>query len=136
MDTQTFLNNISELCSATLKSNTWYTLEDLEVSIYLRTTRRYLHSKKGFYLSIEVSSISVAERSRGKGHLKKLLTEIKEIARHSGRIVLVESVLEERLQGYLERVGFLRDSDFECPNYFWIPVALEFYSTEEGGIAV
>jgi len=66
------------------------------ISMYVRATERMVQTKRMKEAlrvrTVELGSIDVEERYRGRGALKAVLAEMQSIAKSSGRVVYIENV--------------------------------------------
>lgn len=71
---------------------------------YIRVTRRYLEGE--WVKTLELGNVNVDEAHQRKGHFKALLMLLEELASEYGRIVFIESVLNDMLVKKLPSYGY------------------------------
>jgi len=103
-------------------------IRSLKLSAYIRYTNRWISNKAipmptpnhingSLFPSIEIGSVSVDEEHQGKGNFKKFIAVLEEIAQEKGRIVFVESVLDERFQDFWQRRGYTQIDKLDPPSF-------------------
>lgn len=85
----------------------WITADKGRLSVYVRKSTRFNREDRTPLSCIDVATVNVREGEEGKGTFKRFLREVEQLARVSGRSVYVESVMNERLQGFLQRNGYV-----------------------------
>lgn len=78
----------------------WVLMENMHV--YVRATKRYLEGVQKN--TLEIGSVEV--QNRGEGVFSRWLPEFEAQAKHFGRVVYVENVLDERFQQFWVRRGY------------------------------
>lgn len=92
--------------------NKWFYLED--INLYLRKSKRMIEGELTF--CVDIASVSVEHK--GQGEFSRFLDWL--ISNYSeSSVIFVESVLENRLNNFLERKGFKRTQGED--NNFWLP---------------
>ena len=80
--------------------------------VYVRVTRRYIllpRKRKPVHVkTVELANIQVKPEFQRRGICKCIIGGLQSIAHESGRVFYVENVLNEHLNVYLPRAGFLR----------------------------
>lgn len=74
------------------------------LSAYVRVTRRRVNRE--IVETIDVASVEVPEAHQGKGCFSRWLPKVEALAAKHGRIVFVESVLNDRLASFLVARGY------------------------------
>jgi len=97
----------------TFPLNNWFYLEG--ISIYIRKSKRLIEGN--LVDCIDVASVNVVNKGRGEftNFLDWLISSYS-----SDFIIFVESVLEERLNGFLKRKGFIQETP-QVSNNWWLP---------------
>ena len=95
--------NLSEFLACTDgPANQW--IRERHMSVYVRKGRRYLEGQTMDCL--DIGTVTVDERHRGKGHFTKFLLRFEQEASRLRRLVYVESILEPRLVPFLIKRGY------------------------------
>ena len=85
------------------QKNTW--LHSREIHIYIRNAHHRLDTT--IEKTIDLATIEISEKLRGKGKFTKLLEYLEE---QVNRPIYIENVLEERFQKFFEKRGYLKAS--------------------------
>ena len=96
------VKGLVELYKKHIPANAW--LDDNQLKVYVRITERYLDGER--LPSIDIANVEVVRELRGNGIFAGVLADIEQIAQDTGRIVYVESILEPRLERFLQQRGY------------------------------
>lgn len=97
------------------------------VSLYLRVSRRHI-TDLGVRTTLELGTITV--RSDGPGYQQRVickaaLTMLEGLAKESGRILFIDTVLNDDLHEYLRERRHGYESCNDGHSYFWVPDDLQ-----------
>lgn len=84
--------------------------------LYVRISQRFIHNQ-WFRPTLDIATVEV--KDKGKGTFSKLVRRIRE--RHPLLPIYVESVIMERFQKKLERLGFENVGPDLAPSFFLHP---------------
>lgn len=91
--------------SPTNRHSDWINFKGTQ--LYARATRRSLDSMDDIYSTIEVASITLSVRIRGrKVFTDTILATFEKIGAETGRAVFIENVQEERFKEFFRRIGY------------------------------
>lgn len=81
---------------------------------YIRVTSRNL--PVGHAKTIDIASVDVFASEKRKGHFKRFVEGVEELAREHGRVVYIENVMESFLVNFFKKRGYeeLRDLAPPC----------------------
>lgn len=82
-------------------------LEDASLSVYVRWAPYWTGGETTVPCAV-VANVSVLQGERGNGRFTAFLDRFEGIADEHNRVVVIESVLEERFQSFFERRGYRR----------------------------
>ena len=82
----------------------WIKLPDFRIEIYIRRTKRHIDGQ--IEETLDLASFEIEETFRGKGMFSEMLGLVEDYAFAEGLTIFVESVLNERLRGFLSRRGY------------------------------
>lgn len=96
------------------------------VSMYARATQR-VFPELGFVRTIEIARVAVSPRYRGRGFFKQVLKEVEDLADMTGRVVYIESVVNDDLHAHMSRRGgyLMTPGDFGAASFYRRPVSLQ-----------
>jgi GNAT superfamily N-acetyltransferase len=95
--------NLDSFIDSKYPSNVW--IQERNISVYVRKSNRYLLDKK-ITSCLDLASVEVEERHRGKGIFTAFLSRFEKAAHDTNRVVYVESILEPRLREFLKTKGY------------------------------
>ena len=102
--------------------NVW--IQEHGIDVYVRKSLRMLDAKTPTATPcLDIGSVEVDEDHRGEGIFKAFLKRFEKEAKKLNRAVYVESILNPRLQKFLETQGYavVRNSSELSPNMFKFP---------------
>ena len=115
MDSREFISHCERVCLKGGRENQWAFLDDLKINLYYRITKRLLAGS--YHDTLEIGSVSVEPEFRGRGNFSTIILMVEDLAQRTGRAVMIESVLSDRIaclakgRGYDEIPG-------ETPSYY------------------
>jgi GNAT superfamily N-acetyltransferase len=115
----TLKNLIEEYRRTGRPTRAWLIVRNLK--IYVRVTRRYVGEV--IHDSLDVASVEVPERYRGRGIFTRWMDKAEEIAAANGMTIYVESILEPRLLGFLRKRSYTMLNESIPPVMFKLPSA-------------
>jgi hypothetical protein len=74
------------------------------MDVYVRRSKRYID--KEMVECLDLATVNVDDRHRGKGHLTKFLPRFEQEAMRLKRVVYLENILEPRLVPFFLRMGY------------------------------
>ena len=106
--------NLREFISKENLRNQW--IYEKFLHAYVRRSQRLLNGKMDFCL--DIASVEVDEKHRGKGIFVKFLTKAEQEAKKMNRKVFVESILNEKLLNFLLNRGYVMCENSNPPSVF------------------
>ena len=82
--------------------NCW--IYERDIAIYVRRSTRFINNKP--IKCLDLASVEVIEEHRGMGIFTGFLSRFEEAAKKLNRAVFVESILNKRLEKFLEKRGY------------------------------
>ena len=107
---QELIDNINE-CE---RFNRWFSFDEFHLKAYIRLTNRYI--KGEVVMAIDMANVEVDAEYQRKGHFTKFINELESIAKHTDRILYVESIQHEYLYDSLLKRGY---QEIDTSNFNW-----------------
>lgn len=97
--------NLNSFLSSTLR-NAW--IAEKHMKVYVRRSMRLINVGEEMSPCLDLATVEVSEKHRGKGILTAFLKRFEAEAKNQKRAVYIESILNPRLYDYLLENGYTR----------------------------